>query len=98
MALDCTSGRAVTSSVPLSAIATWTHGQLVIADRPLGEVVVALRPWHHGLLLARGSGMARHVTGVYDLRHPDRALAAIRQVHGATVWQVTPWVTIVTAS
>ena len=42
--------------------------------------------------------MARHVTGVYDLRHPDRALAAIRQVHGATVWQVTPWVTIVTAS
>ncbi len=98
VALDCTSGRAVTSSVPLSAIATWTHGRLVIVDRPLGEVVAALRPWHHGLLLARGSGMARHVTGVYDLRHPDRALAAIRQVHGATVWQVTPWVTIVTAS
>lgn len=68
-----------------------------MTDRPLGEVAAALRPWHRGLLLARGSGMARHVTGVYDLHHPDRALAAIRRAHGAAVWQVTPWITVVTA-
>ncbi len=95
--LDCATGHVRRSSAPPSAIASWTQGQLVMADRPLGEVVAALRPWHRGLLLARGSGMARHVTGVYDLRRPDRALAAIRRAHGATVWQVTPWFTIVTA-
>ncbi|PTT35429.1 iron dicitrate transport regulator FecR, partial [Stenotrophomonas sp. HMWF022] len=37
------------------------------------------------------------VTGVYDLRRPNRALAAIRRAHGATVRQITPWITIVTA-
>ncbi|WP_267433526.1 FecR domain-containing protein [Sphingomonas sp. GM_Shp_1] len=95
--LDCATAHVRKSSAPPSAIASWTQGQLVMADRPLGEVVAALRPWHRGLLLARGSGMARHVTGVYDLRRPDRALAAIRRAHGATVWQVTPWITIVTA-
>ena len=95
-ALDCTTSRIRKSSAPLSAIASWTQGQLVIADRTLGEVVAALRPWKRGLLFARGSGMARHVTGVYDLRRPGRALAAIRRAHGATVWQITPWITIVT--
>jgi ferric-dicitrate binding protein FerR (iron transport regulator) len=37
---------------------------------------------HRGLLVARGAGMARHVTGVYDLRYPDRALAALSRAHG----------------
>lgn len=95
--LDCASGRLRRSSAAPSAMASWTQGQLVVTDRPLGEVVAALRPWRRGLLLARGSGMARHVTGVYDLRRPDRALTALRRAHGVTIWQVTPWITIVTA-
>lgn len=95
--LDCATRRVRKLSAPLSTIASWTQGQLIMTDRPLGEVAAALRPWHRGLLLARGSGMARHVTGVYDLHHPDRALAAIRRAHGAAVWQVTPWITVVTA-
>ncbi|WP_236697156.1 FecR family protein [Sphingomonas sp. Leaf257] len=95
--LDCTTNRVWKSSARPSAIASWTQGQLVVAKRPLGEVVAALRPWHRGLLLARGSGMARRVTGVYDLRRSDRALVAIRRAHGATVRHITPWITIVTA-
>jgi transmembrane sensor len=78
-------------------MASWTQGQLVVTDRPLRDVVAALRPWHHGLLLARGAGMARHVTGVYDLRHTDQALTAMRRAHGVTVRQITPWVSVVTA-
>ncbi|MET4896651.1 FecR domain-containing protein [Sphingomonadaceae bacterium jetA1] len=97
VALDCAEGRSRTSSAPPSAMASWTQGHLLVTDRPLGDVVEALRPWYRGLLVARGAGMARHVTGVYDLRHPDRALAAIQMAHGVTVRQVTPWIIIVTA-
>lgn len=96
-ALDCTAGRYRASTSAPSAMARWTQGQLVVTDRPLRDVVAALRPWRHGLLMTRGAGMARHVTGVYDLRHPDRALDAIRRAHGATVRQITPWITVVTA-
>lgn len=96
-AIDCVAGRSRASTSAPSAMASWTQGQLVVTDRPLRDVVAALRPWHHGLLLARGAGMARHVTGVYDLRHTDQALTAMRRAHGVTVRQITPWITIVTA-
>lgn len=95
--LDCATGHVRTSSARPSAMASWMQGEVVVADRPLGEAVAALRPWHRGLLLTRGPGMARHVTGVYDLRRPDRALAAMRRAHGVSVWQVTPWITVVAA-
>lgn len=97
-AIDCAAGRSQASTLAPAAMASWTQGQLVVTDRPLRDVVAALRPWHHGLLLARGAGMARHVTGVYDLRHSDQALAAMRRAHGLTVRQITPWITIVTAN
>jgi transmembrane sensor len=96
-AIDCAAGRSRASTLAPAAMASWTQGQLVVTDRPLRDVVAALRPWHHGLLLARGAGMARHVTGVYDLRHTDQALTAMRRAHGVTVRQITPWVSVVTA-
>jgi len=96
-ALDCAAGRYRSSTSAPSAMASWTQGQLIVSDRPLGDVVAALRPWHRGLLMALGAGMARHVTGVYDLRHTDQALTAMRRAHGVTVRQITPWITVVTA-
>ena len=95
--VECAAGRYRRSAAPPSTVASWTDGRLVVTDRPLADVVGALRPWFVGMLVARGAGMRRHVTGVYDLRHPDHALAALRQAHGATVWQITPWLVIVTA-
>lgn len=94
--VDCAAGTHGRARVAPATVASWTDGQLVVVDRPLGEVVTSLRPWHHGLLVARGAGMARRVTGVYDLRDPERALAALRQAHGATTMRITPWITIVT--
>lgn len=95
--VECAAGRYRRSAAPPSTVASWMDGRLVVTDRPLADVVGALRPWFAGMLVARGAGMRRHVTGVYDLRHPDHALAALRQAHGATVWQITPWLVIVTA-
>lgn len=93
--VDCAAATHRRTRVAPPAVASWTDGQLVINNRPLREVVAALRPWHRGLLLTRGAGMERRVSGVYDLRHPDHALAALRQAHGTTTITVTPWITVV---
>ena len=95
--LDCASGSRHRGEMPPSRVAAWATGRLVMIDRPLATAIAALRPWHKGWLIARGPGMARHVTGVYDLRHSDRALAAMRQAHGLSITQITPWITIVHA-
>lgn len=94
--VDCAARTHKRARIAPATIASWTDGQLVVTDRPLRDVVTLLRPWHRGLLIARGAGMTRRVTGVYDLRDPQRALAALRQAHGATTMTITPWITVVT--
>lgn len=85
-------------SIVPSRIAAWVDGQLVVTDRPMREVVDALRPWYRGVILARGQGIdSRRVTGVYDLRHPQAALTALAAAHHARVREITPWVMVVTA-
>ncbi len=96
-AIDCGSGSHRRTAIGPSRIATWVEGKLIVIDRPLAEAVALLQPWHRGWLVTRGAGMTRRVTGVYDLRHPDRALAAMRQSHGLGITKVTPWITIVHA-
>ena len=79
-----------------SRIATWTAGQLVVDDKSIRDVVEALRPWHRGVILARGEGIdRRRVTGVYDLRDPDGVLDAIAAAHDANIRRVTPWLTMI---
>lgn len=96
-AVDCATGTHRRGQVAPSRVGAWTEGKLVLIDRPLHEAVAALAPWHRGWLIARGAGMTKHVTGVYDLRQPDRALAAMRQAHGLAITSLTPWITIVHA-
>lgn len=93
--VDCAAATHQRSRVTPVAVGSWTDGQLVVDNRPLREVVAALRPWHRGLLLTQGAGMEHRISGVYDLHHPERALAALRRAHGTTTTTVTPWVTVV---
>lgn len=95
--IDCGSGTHRRTTVAPSRIAAWVEGNLVVTDRPLAEAIAMLQPWHRGWMIASGAGMSRHVTGVYDLRHPDQALAAMRQSHGLAITRITPWITIVHA-
>ncbi|MET0366005.1 MAG: FecR domain-containing protein [Sphingobium sp.] len=78
-------------------IAAWTRGRLAINDRPVGEVIDALRPWFGGYILARGPGLAaRHVTGFYNLKDPDAALDALARAHPIRIQSLSPWLRIVT--
>ncbi|OAN59920.1 FecR family protein [Sphingomonas sp. TDK1] len=95
--MACGAGTALRAGTPPERIASWIDGQYVATDRPILDVVDALRPWYRGVIFARGEGLeTRRVTGVYDLRHPQEALSALAAAHHVRVTRVTPWMTIVT--
>ncbi|MBT2245926.1 FecR domain-containing protein [Sphingobium sp. BHU LFT2] len=98
LSLRCDDASAVRSSIDPTQIAAWTDSQIVASDRPVMEVIDALKPWHSGVILTFGEGFAkRRVTGVYDAHHPARALQALAKAQDITVRNLTPWITVVSA-
>lgn len=79
-------------------VGAWTQGDLIVSDRPMLDVIEALRPWRKGVILTTGAGLkSKRVTGVYNLQDTDAALAALAQVHDLRVRDITPWITVVSA-
>jgi transmembrane sensor len=79
-------------------IGDWLGGELVARDRPIMEIVDALRRYHDGMIVVQDGAFARtRVTGIYDLRHPAATLASLAASHDATVRRVSPWLLIVTS-
>lgn len=90
-------GHAERSAVRADRVAGWVEGRLFVKDRPIGEVIDALHPWHKGYIITRGAGLAsRRVTGIYDLRDPDAALSALGKAHPIRMRRITPWLKIIT--
>jgi len=88
-------GKVLRGSAPPELIGAWRDGRIAVQDRPVSEVVDALRPWHRGVILVRPGTLAgRRVTGVYDLRDTAGAMTALTKAHGGRVTQVTPWLLI----
>jgi transmembrane sensor len=84
--------------MPLEEVASWTRKRLVVKNRPVADIVDALRPYFDGMILVRGAGLAEaRLTGVYDLTQPVEALRAVARAQGATVREITPWVVILSA-
>lgn len=82
--------------LPAELVAPWRHGQLVVKDRKLAEVVDILRRYHAGTIVLHGAGLKeRRVTGIYDLRAPDDALAALVAPLGGRVIHLAPWLLVV---
>lgn len=98
--LDLACGaRSIGGRVQPARIAPWVEGEVIAADRPMREIVDALRPWYGGVIIARGDGLdQRRVTGVYDLRHPEQALMALAAAHRASVRRITPWILVISAN
>ncbi len=82
--------------LPPDQVAPWLQGQLIVKQRPVAEVVDALRPYFHGLILLRGERLAhRPLTGVYNLSSPLDALKAVAAAEGATIHRISPWLLLV---
>ncbi|MCT8003148.1 FecR domain-containing protein [Sphingomonas sanguinis] len=80
-------------------IGAWRDGQLAVQDRPMREVIEALRPWYVGMIVVRSDALVqRHVTGVYDLRNPVGAMEALTKAYGGQVIRITPWLLVLAES
>ncbi|PPC74294.1 hypothetical protein C4K68_26485 [Pokkaliibacter plantistimulans] len=60
-------------------LAAWQHGMLVVRDRPLAEVVAALRPYRHGLLRVAPEVAGLRVLGAFPLDDSNRLLTSLAQ-------------------
>lgn len=80
------------AAAPLTA---WADGQLDVRDRPLGEVVAALRPYLRGYLRVSPQAAALRVYGVFPLDDPDAALRALAETQPIAIRRYGPWLTLI---
>jgi transmembrane sensor len=79
-------------------IGDWLGGEMVARDRPIMEIVDALRRYYDGMIVVQDGSFARtRVTGIYDLRHPAATLASLAASHDATMRRISPWLLVVTS-
>jgi transmembrane sensor len=58
----------------------WNRGLLELHDRPLAELLDALRPYHRGWLHVSASAAALRISGVFTLDHSERVLASLADI------------------
>jgi transmembrane sensor len=89
-------GAAARSGVAADGIAGWRRGLLVLEDRTLGDAATELERYLPGRIIISDRALARRpVTGVFDLRDPERGLQGMAAVLDAQVQQFTPWLFVV---
>lgn len=82
--------------LPVSQVAAWQQGKLVVRDAPIADVLDELRPYLPGKLVLRDETLGqKRITGVYDLNDPNAALRAVVQPHQGRVSTWTGWLRIV---
>lgn len=85
------------AGVDVARATAWRDGRVVFDDRSLREVVDELNRYRPGPILLLAPDLAqRRVTGVFDIRDPDRALSAIEQVLPVRVRRVAGYLAVVT--
>lgn len=82
----------------LDRVGAWADGMLIARSLSITDLVARLRPWSHRriVLLDKALGQ-KHVTGVYDLSNPLKALQLAVQPHKGRVHTLVPGVMLVTA-
>ncbi len=77
-------------------IAAWRGGMIVADKEPISAVVARIERWQKGeVLIADPSLGSLPISGVFDLKHPIRALEAVVQPYGGKVRQISPWLTVI---
>lgn len=80
---------------PAPAIGAWLEGRLQVSDRSVDEVLDELRAYLPGWVVLRAQDQGqRRISGVYDLRDPQRALGGLAQSLGLRVRSLGPWLTV----
>lgn len=83
---------------PADITLAWRSGLYIAQDRTLSDIIAALRPYHSGWIIARGTGLdTLRVNAVLDLRTPEASLAALAQGLPVRVIPLSAFLTIVSA-
>lgn len=82
-------------TLPPRATSAWEDGFIEVHDRPLEEVVAALRPYRTGLLRISPQAARLRVTGSFPLDESERTLAALAETLPIAIRRRTDyWVAI----
>lgn len=88
-------GKTEMNRVDPAEIALWREGRLSVTDQPLGDVVALIQRHHPAwILLPERDLAALRVTGLYDLKDPDKALMALAAPFGLKMRAATPYLRI----
>lgn len=99
LAVDTASGAVTRGRLAPEDVGAWRDGRLFVSDATVAEVVAELRRHQPGWILIADAALgARRVTGLYDLRDPQRALKAMMRPVGGEVRAFGPLLTLVTAA
>lgn len=94
--VDRGTGAMQKETIALDDIAAWRNGQIFVNDATIGSVVERLRRYHRAWISVPDAALAaQRVTGLYDLRDPDRALRALVQPYGGQVHEISPYLRVV---
>jgi transmembrane sensor len=75
----------------LVADAAWETGWIAVRNRPLAEVIAALRPYRSGMLRLSMAAGGLLVTGQFPLDDTDATLTALEQTMPVVIRRITPW-------
>lgn len=79
-----------------SLIAAWREGMIVAERETVASVVARIARWRQGRVVIADPRFGRlRISGVFDLGDPLAALEAVVHLHGGTVRQLSPWLTII---
>ncbi|MDX3924993.1 MAG: FecR family protein [Shinella sp.] len=93
--VDRESGAMKKESIAGEDIASWRSGRLFVKDATIGSVVEELQRYHPAWVKIPSSSLAaQRVTGLYDLKDPDRALRALVEPYGGKVHRISPYLRI----
>ena len=87
------------SQIDPQDIAAWRERRLVVDGATLAEVVEELGRHYAGVIVLRDRSLAeRRITGVFDLRRPVEALAAVARSQHGSVTAITPYLLVISAA
>lgn len=93
--VDWNSGLIQRSRMDPRRVAAWRSQSLYVDDLPVADIVARLERYTPGwIVVADEQLMKRRISGVFDLRDPDRALLALAQSLNVTSRRVTPMLNV----
>jgi transmembrane sensor len=96
LVVDRKSGAMTRRDIAPEDIGAWREGKLFVNDATIGAVVEQIQRYHTAWIAVPDVTLAQQtVTGLYDLREPDRALRALVQPYGGKVHEVSRFARIV---